>query len=188
MAPRRSGPCRREGRSCQGGGWAPAFTHWPEQGEATSAPRTLVGTGWACKQASASSWGVVELPRLPPSSPAAILTHAVQEAHSPAADAGVGAVAHAAPGVAVVLKEAAGKERGVRVTESLEPTSSPRPTSPEHGSVRLIAGTQGQPQATGFSMEEAVAQGCKWYDHCDSHVQWSYPNPLGGAGHKGGPA
>lgn len=23
-------------------------------------------------------------------------------------------------------------------------------------------------------------QGCKWYDHCDSHVQWSYPNQGGG--------
>lgn len=51
------------------------------------------------------SWGTVGLPHLHPNPcnhPAG-----AQDAHLPAADAGVGAVPHATPGVAVVLKEAA---------------------------------------------------------------------------------
>lgn len=53
-------------------------------------------------------------------------SHAAQEARLPATDAGVGAVAHAAPGEAVVLEEAAGEGRRVRV-ESPEHARPPPP-------------------------------------------------------------
>lgn len=119
----------------------------PGRGDLSSQGLGGHGCGHASKQVHLAGewWGSLAFP---PTPPAVIVTLTVQEAHSPAADAGVGAVAHAALGVAVVLKEAAEKERCVRVTESLEPTSSPPPTSPEHGSMRLVAGAQGQPQAT----------------------------------------
>lgn len=64
---------------------------------------------WVGREQLHLSWGTGGVPHLP-----LTFSHdhprVAQDAHLPAADAGVGAVAHAAPGVAVVLEETAGDE------------------------------------------------------------------------------
>lgn len=125
--PQRSSPRRREGGSWQGRPGSHLHAALAGAGRGGLSSQGLGGhwCGHASKQVRLAGgwWGSLAFPPLP----CGHLAHAVQEAHSPAADAGVGAVAHAALGVAVVLKEAAGKERSVKVTESLEPKSSPPP-------------------------------------------------------------
>lgn len=102
---------------------------------------------WACEQASASSWGLVGLPRLPPAplrsscsrGPGGPLTCCRCRCRS------CGACRPGSSSSAQRGWREGEKCQGDRVTGAYE---LPAPPSPEHGSVRLVAGAQGQPQAT----------------------------------------